>query len=81
MRTLLWMIGRLLVGLSWIYCVGIAVLALLWLAGVQGIWWLDLANVFALCLFVSKMYDRCAGSIVYLLEPNLLRLCTKTLSL
>ena len=55
MRTLLWMIGRLLVGLSWIYCVGIAVLALLWLAGIQGIWWLDLANVFALCLFVPLL--------------------------
>src|SRR5215212_8439007 len=51
MPTLLRMTGRLLVGLTWIYCVGIVVLALLWLAGIQGIWWLDLANVFALCLF------------------------------
>lgn len=51
MGTLLRMTGRLLVGLTWIYCVGIIVLALLWLSGIQGFWWLDLANVFALCLF------------------------------
>ena len=49
MRTLLRMTGRLLVGLTWLYCVGVVILALLWLAGIHGIWWLDLANVFALC--------------------------------
>jgi hypothetical protein len=55
MRTLPRMTGRLLVGLTWIYCVVIVVLALLWLAGIQGIWWLDLANVFALCLFAPLL--------------------------
>jgi endonuclease/exonuclease/phosphatase (EEP) superfamily protein YafD len=34
-----------------LYCAGLLVLALLWTIGIQGIWWLDLANVFALCLF------------------------------
>ncbi len=55
MRTLLRMTGRLLVGLTWIYCIGLVVLALLWLAGIQGIWWLDLVNVFALCLFAPLL--------------------------
>jgi endonuclease/exonuclease/phosphatase family metal-dependent hydrolase len=55
MRTLLRMTGRLLVGLIWLYYVVIIVLALLWLAGIQGIWWLDLANVFALCLFAPLL--------------------------
>jgi vancomycin resistance protein VanJ len=49
------MIGRLLVGLTWIYCIGIVALALLWLSGFQGIWWLNLANVFALCLFTPLL--------------------------
>jgi hypothetical protein len=55
MRTLLRMTGRLLVDLTWIYCVGIIILALLWLASIQGIWWLELANVFVLCLFAPLL--------------------------
>jgi vancomycin resistance protein VanJ len=55
MRTLLRMTGRLLLSLIGIYCVGLVVLALLWLFGVYGIWWLDLANVFALCLFAPLL--------------------------
>jgi vancomycin resistance protein VanJ len=55
MRTVLRMIGRLLVGLTLIYCVGVFILALLWLIGMQGIWWLDLANIFALYLFIPLL--------------------------
>src|SRR5215212_3448256 len=55
MPTLLRMTGRLLVGLTWIYSAGIVALALIWLFGVYGIWWLDLANVFALCLFAPLL--------------------------
>jgi endonuclease/exonuclease/phosphatase family metal-dependent hydrolase len=55
MRTLLRMTSLLLIGLTWAYCVGLVILALLWLAGIQGIWWLDLANVFALCLFTPLL--------------------------
>jgi vancomycin resistance protein VanJ len=51
MHNLLRLTGRLLLNLVRLYCIGIVALALLWLAGVHGIWWLDLANVFALCLF------------------------------
>jgi len=51
MRALLRMTGQLVVGLTWIYCAGVIILALLWLSGLQGIWWLDLANIFALYLF------------------------------
>jgi endonuclease/exonuclease/phosphatase (EEP) superfamily protein YafD len=49
------MTGQLLVGLTGLYCVVIIVLALLWLSGIQGFWWLDLANVFALCLFAPLL--------------------------
>src|SRR5215212_9776751 len=55
MPTLLRMTGRLLVGLTWIYYIVIVVLALLWLVGIQGIWWLDLANVLAVCLFAPLL--------------------------
>jgi endonuclease/exonuclease/phosphatase (EEP) superfamily protein YafD len=51
MRALLWTARRLLVVAAMLYCAGLLVLALLWTIGVQGVWWLDLANVFALCLF------------------------------
>jgi endonuclease/exonuclease/phosphatase (EEP) superfamily protein YafD len=47
--------GRLLVGAIWIYCVGIIALAIAWAAGDQGIWWLNLANVFALYLFAPLL--------------------------
>ena len=70
MRTLLRMTGRLLVDLTWIYCVGIVILALLWLAGIQGIWWLDLANVFALCLFAPLLL---LAPIAWLLPTRRLR--------
>jgi len=70
MRTLLRMTGRLLVGLTWIYCVTIVILALLWLVGIQGIWWLDLANVFALCLFAPLLL---LAPIAWLLPARRLR--------
>src|SRR5690242_7701781 len=55
MRTLLQLTRRLMIGLVWLYCLGVIVLAVVWLAGVQGIWWLDLANVFALWLFAPLL--------------------------
>jgi vancomycin resistance protein VanJ len=70
MRTLLWMTGRLVVGLTWIYCVGVIILALFWLAGVQGIWWLDLANIFALYLFAPLLL---LAPITYLVSARQLR--------
>jgi endonuclease/exonuclease/phosphatase (EEP) superfamily protein YafD len=51
MRALLWTARRLLAVVAILYCAGLLVLALLWTIGIQGIWWLNLANVFALCLF------------------------------
>ena len=70
MRIMLRMTGRLLVGLAWIYCVVIVVMALLWLAGIQGIWWLDLANVFALCLFASRNLEAANRSTLMLQQKR-----------
>jgi vancomycin resistance protein VanJ len=55
MRILLRTTGSLLLGATWIYCVGVAALALVWFADYQGMWWLDLANVFALYLFAPLL--------------------------
>jgi endonuclease/exonuclease/phosphatase (EEP) superfamily protein YafD len=40
----------LLASLAAIYCAGVVVLAVLWLAGVRATWWLNLAQIFALYL-------------------------------
>jgi endonuclease/exonuclease/phosphatase (EEP) superfamily protein YafD len=51
MRTLLRTARRFLALATISYCVGLFVLALLWTIGIQGLWWLDLTNIFALYLF------------------------------
>jgi endonuclease/exonuclease/phosphatase (EEP) superfamily protein YafD len=51
LALLLRMARRSLPGVPMLYCVGLFVLALLWTSGIQGVWWLELTNIFALCLF------------------------------
>ncbi|MBK9943808.1 MAG: endonuclease/exonuclease/phosphatase family protein [Kouleothrix sp.] len=50
-RMLVRGLGRALRALAMLYCLGLVILAALWLAGIQGIGLLDLANIFALYLF------------------------------
>ena len=56
MRALLRTARRLMAVAAMLYCAVLLVLALLWTIGIQGIWWLDLANVFALCLFAPLAF-------------------------
>src|SRR5262245_28547540 len=70
MRVLLGTARRLLAAATILYCVGLIVLALLWLAGIQGIWWLDLLNMFALCLFAPLLV---IVPLTYVVSPRQLR--------
>ena len=51
MRTVLQKGGWIVVGLIWLYLIGVSSLGLLWLGGIRGLWWLDLLNIFALYFF------------------------------
>jgi endonuclease/exonuclease/phosphatase (EEP) superfamily protein YafD len=55
MRSLRQVTRRLLAVATILYCIGLVVLALLWTMGIQGFWWLDLANIFALYLFAPLL--------------------------
>ncbi len=55
MRTLLRTARRLLAIATILYCAGLLVLALLWTIGFQGVWWLELANIFAPHLFAPLL--------------------------
>jgi len=56
MRALLRTAWRLMAVATMLYCAGLLVLAVLWAIGIQGVWWLDLANVFALFLFAPLVF-------------------------
>lgn len=55
MHSLLRMGRQALAAAALLYCLGLCALALLWLVGVQGRWWLTLAQIFALPLFAPLL--------------------------
>lgn len=73
MRMLLRTSGQLVVGLIWIYLIGVMTLALLWLSGTRGHWWLDLLNIFALYFFAPLIV---IVPLTWLLHARRLRVAT-----
>jgi endonuclease/exonuclease/phosphatase (EEP) superfamily protein YafD len=45
----------LLIGMAVLYCVVVVALGLIWTFGPDGIWWLELSNIFALFLFAPLL--------------------------